>query len=291
MHPLQNNCRRQGWRSRLLFLLSGLSGLLGLLGGWSPVAMAQERLKADLLKQYGGVYSSACQDRTAPRLRVLPDALVVQHAGKRVIGRKPQSAYSYYGKVAPPQFRVGLMSQIPSGGTLDFIVFQDKRGPYISILGDGAAKATLVKTLSSRRFRRCDDAGNQAGAAPTPAVPAQDEPVSDAERMLLDPQFRSAYLRALGPLSKERWLARLEGPRPPTRQVHIEGVDYTLVAVCKPHDCADHNSALLYAANASAEQGSLYGKVYQDGKSIMIGDPPPSIAAALNKIWATEWRR
>ncbi|APW37303.1 hypothetical protein RD110_08945 [Rhodoferax koreense] len=254
-------------------------------------SQAQERLKPDLLRQYGGVYSSACDKLEAPRLRVLPDALVVQHAGKRMTGRQPQSAYVYYGKTAPPQFRVGLMSRAPNGGALDFIVFVDRRGPYISVLGDKLVQAELGKTVTNPRYRRCEDPLTQPTARATPSVPAQDEPVSDAEKMLLDPQFRAAHLRALGPLAKERWLARLEGPRPPTRQVRLEGVDYTLVAVCKPHDCADHNSVLLYGTNIASEQVAVFGKVVQDGKSTLVGEPPPVVAAALDRIWATEWRR
>lgn len=285
MHPLLDKYRRRGWCSPALFLFS--TGLIVC----SSTGHAQERLKTELLKQYGGLYSSACESAEAPRLRVLPDALVVQHAGKRITGRQPQSAYSYYGKTAPAQFRVGLMSRVAGGGTLDFLVFEDKRGPYISVLGDKVVQADLGKTLTAARYRRCEDAPTQAAARARPAIPAQDEPVSEAEKMLLDPQFKSAYLRALGPLAKERWLARLEGPRPPTRQVRLEGIEYTLVAVCKPHDCADHNTALLYAVNVAAEQAVVFGKVVQDGKSTLIGEPPPAIAAALDKIWASEWRR
>jgi hypothetical protein len=34
----------------------------------------------------------------------------------------------------------------------------------------------------------------------------------------------------------------------------------------------------------------VYGKVYQRGKSTLIGSPSPAIAAELEKLWKTEWR-
>lgn len=295
MHPLQSQCLRHGWRSAMSVMLWA-----GAVAGTSanaqspPGPATAERLRSSVLRQYGGLYAVDCQNADAARLRILPDALVVQGPGKRITGRKPQTAYSYYGKVAPPLFQVGLMSRVPDGGTLDFVVFQDRRGPYVQVIGDKAVQTLLGKTLSGARYRRCDGDAGQAQRsmrAAAPPIPAQDEPVSDAEKMLGDPQFRATYLRALGPLGSERWLARLEGPRPPTRQVRLEGVDYTVVALCKAHDCADHNTALLYAPNGPAEDPVVYGKVFQQGRSTLIGAPPPSIAAALDQIWAAEWRR
>jgi hypothetical protein len=289
MHPLQSKCLRHGRRAALsITVWSGLAVCL------APDAQAQERLRSDVLRQFGGLYAADCQKADAARLRILPNALIVQGAGKRITGRKPQAAYSYYGKVSPPLFKVGLMSRVTDGGTLDFVVFQDKRGPYVQVIGDAAVQTLLGKTLSGARYRRCDaDPASTPRTAATARLPfpAQDEPVSDAEKMLGDPQFRAAYLRALGPLRAERWLARLEGPRPPTRQVRLEGVDYTVIALCKAHECADHNTAILYAPQGPAEEPVVYAKVLQQGRTTLIGAPTPTIAASLDQIWAAEWRR
>lgn len=51
-----------------------------------------------------------------------------------------------------------------------------------------------------------------------------------------------------------------------------------LASVCKPHDCADHNTVLRYDAIA----GAVYAKVVQAGRS--------ALAAELDKLWQQEWR-
>jgi hypothetical protein len=43
---------------------------------------------------------------------------------------------------------------------------------------------------------------------------------------------------------------------------------------------------LLY----SVAQDVVYGKVYQRGKSVLIGSPPPAVAAELEKLWKSEFR-
>ena len=45
-----------------------------------------------------------------------------------------------------------------------------------------------------------------------------------------------------------------------------------LASVCKPHDCADHNTVLRYDAIA----GAVYAKVVQAGRS--------ALAAELDKL-------
>ena len=65
---------------------------------------AQNKLDVDALKQYGGVYSSDCSSATAPRLRVVADALMVEQGTKRLTGRNVQAAYSYFGQSPPPNY-------------------------------------------------------------------------------------------------------------------------------------------------------------------------------------------
>ena len=40
---------------------------------------------------------------------------------------------------------------------------------------------------------------------------------------------------------------------------------------------------------ASASQ-TLYGKVLHRGRPILVGAPPPLVAAELERIWKAEWR-
>jgi hypothetical protein len=106
-----------------------------------------------------------------------------------------------------------------------------------------------------------------------------------ASGLLYDPKAKAAYMKALGPLAKEAWLAKLDGPSPQNRPVKVAGTDFVLVAACKNRDCEQNNTVLLWSA-----PDVMYGKVYQRGKSTLIGSPPTAVASELGKLWKTEWR-
>ena len=108
-----------------------------------------------------------------------------------------------------------------------------------------------------------------------------------AAGLLYDAQAKAAYYKALGPLAKEPWLAQLDGPSSENRPVKVAGADFVKIATCKNHDCADNKTVLLWAAGTP---DVVYGKVYQRGKSTLIGSPPPAVAAELEKLWKAEWR-
>ena len=40
----------------------------------------------------------------------------------------------------------------------------------------------------------------------------------------------------------------------------------------------------------SAARPAVYGKVYQAGRTTLVGDPPPPLAAELDRLWQQEWR-
>lgn len=67
----------------------------------------------------------------------------------------------------------------------------------------------------------------------------------------------------------------------------MAGAEYPVVSVCKPHDCEDHNTVLLY----DAAQGTVMGKVYEARRGALIGNPPPALASEIEKLWVSEWRR
>lgn len=62
--------------------------------------------------------------------------------------------------------------------------------------------------------------------------------------------------------------------------------DYVMLYTCKNHDCYDNNVVLLW----SGIQNVVYGKVYQNGKSTLIGNPSPAVAAELEKLWKKQFR-
>lgn len=107
-----------------------------------------------------------------------------------------------------------------------------------------------------------------------------------ATGLLYNAQAKATYHKALGPLVKEPWLAKLDGPSREYRPVQVAGEDYMLGSTCKNHDCYDQTIVLLW----SGVQNVVYGKVVQKGKSTLIGAPPPAVAAELEKLWKAEFR-
>lgn len=260
--------------------------VLCLLG--SAAAWSQARFKSDVMRNFGGVYGSNCGNPSAPRLRVAWDALVLEYGDKRIVGRNVQTDTRYYGASQLPHFQLALLSTVRSGAKLDFVVFEEKSTVSITLQADAPLQQAMGKTVLTARYHRCSD--DKADSLPSdPRDGPQGtlvEPMSDIEKILLNAQFKATYTRALGPLARERWLARLEGPRPPMRREHIAGTEYVVIAVCKPHFCTAYNAALLYAQN----QGLLYGKVYQLGSSTLLGAPPPVVQTRLDALWAEQWQ-
>ena len=134
-----------------------------------------------------------------------------------------------------------------------------------------------------------------AGSAPAQAGPAANTAKVfngysltelTAAGLLYNPQAKAAYHKALGPLVRQPWLAKLDGPSREYRPVQVAGADYMLGSTCKNHDCYDHTVVLLW----SGVQNVVYGKVVQKGKSTLIGAPPPAVAAELDKLWMSEFR-
>lgn len=108
-----------------------------------------------------------------------------------------------------------------------------------------------------------------------------------AAGLLYNAKAKATYHKALGPLVKQPWLAKLDGPSNEFRPVKVAGADYMLGSTCKNHDCQDNTIVLLW----SGVQEVVYGKVVQKGKSTLIGAPPPAVAAELEQLWRTEFRR
>ena len=107
-----------------------------------------------------------------------------------------------------------------------------------------------------------------------------------APGLLYNQKAKATYYKALGPLSKEEWLAKLDGPSPENRRIKVAGADYFLLAACKNRDCENNSTVLLY----SPAQDVIYGKIYQRGKSTLIGAPPQAVATELERLWKNQFR-
>lgn len=107
-----------------------------------------------------------------------------------------------------------------------------------------------------------------------------------AAGLLYNPKAKEIYYKALGPLVKEPWLAKLDGPSSEGQAMKVANADYVMLYTCKNHDCYDNNVVLLW----SGVQNVVYGIVYQKGRSTLIGKPPPAVAAELEKLWKKQFR-
>ena len=247
-------------------------------------ARSQSGFNADVMKNYGGNYAIACQDAGAPRLRVTPNSLVFSQGGKSITGRDVQAAYSYFGNSPPANYRVALMSQVKGNTSMVFIVYEDKQGQYITLDVDDKLAAALGKARLSARYRYCD--GPRAEAPSKPGSPAAADPQYGFD-LFQNPQFKALYIKTAGPLTRERWLAKLEGPTGPLRKTAVGGTEFVVADNCKPHDCYDHNVLFFYAS----ARGLLYARVFQKGKVTLVGSPPPAVVAELDRLWLATFRR
>ncbi len=277
---------------------AGIALLLGLAAMPQP---ARAELDAASLQRWGGRWSVACANPTAPSLEVRRNSLTVLAGGKQISGSNVRPSYAFFGQMTPENFDAALLSDVRPDVGLGFLVWRDAGGAYIELNADAPVERALRPLLGSAlrgKFRQCAVAGASAAAAdpaapqqfapvapPPPAAPARERFPSD---LLREPGFRAGYLAALGSLSREPWLRRLDGPSVPLRNVQVGGVTYTLAAACKPHDCGDNNVVLLHAPGSAR----VYGKALQQGRRfVLIGNPPPAIATALDRLWRAEWRQ
>ena len=229
---------------------------------------------------YAGVYSNACSDRSQPMVRLYGDVMSVEQGGKVVTGKPFRASKTHLGATPPADFKVAYIGEVKGDDGLVFVLFHNANGLFVLLEGGAKSLATLGPGLQGQKLRHCDPNRNALPGA----VVAQ--PIGPPD-LLRDPKFKGPYLKALGPLSREHWLTSLSGPAPEVQKLQLAGNEYQLASACKPHDCAEHNTVLLYGA----AQGVVYGKVYQAGRSTLIGNPPPPLAGEIDKLWAQQWRR
>jgi Inhibitor of vertebrate lysozyme (Ivy) len=280
-------------------IMNGLiqSALL-ILAVTSAPAWAQGKIDKKLMQVYGGVLAPDCSNYMLPQLKYLGDSLVVQDGGKAVLtGRNVKAAPAYFGTTPPPEFETALTSEVAGGEALVFVFYRNASGLFAAVEGGPKVMAALPAPLKGKRARHCDPNRNIAPGTAGPTGQAKADPNKPfkgyalteltAAGLLYNAKAKATYHKALGPLSKEPWLAQLDGPSSENKAVKVAGADYVLVSTCKNHDCAENNVVLLY----SSAQDVVYGKVYQRGKSTLIGSPPPAVAAELEKLWKAEHRR
>ena len=246
----------------------------------APTTWAQGKVDGNLMQRYGGVLAPECGNYLLPQLLYLGDSLVVRDGGKAMLtGRNLRAAPTYFGSKPPPEFETAVTSTVAGGDALVFVFYRNASGVFAVVEGGPKVMASLPTALKGKRVRHCDPNRN---VVPGTKVPVEIGP-SD---LLRDVKFRRPYVQALGSLAREPWLMELDGPAQPVKKVQIAGNEYQLASVCKNHDCYDNNIVLLYA---SASQ-TVYAKVVQRGRAILVGAPPPPVTAELERLWASTYR-
>ena len=286
-----SQARRRGSASVAAAALALGCTLLG-----APPAWSQSGLDAQSVRQFGGSYAVDCADALSPHLRVTARALYVEQNGQRMTARNLNAVASFFEPQTPPNFRMALIGETRGATQLIFLTYADSAGLYATLDGDLKVLEALGGNLLRAKYRRCDPATAATGAnaaAGGLANPAAMAPTGagggapDIYALLADPAFKRAYLRSVGPKAAERWLARFDGPAPPTRQQLVDGDAYVVIATCKANDCYDNNALFLY----SAEQERVLGLIQQGGVKTLVGAPAPALAAQLDRLWVTEWRQ
>jgi hypothetical protein len=274
-------------------LLAGalLAALLCPAAAWSQPTAG---LQPDAMHLYGGRWSTACADAAAPTLQVRQDMLIAESGKRRVVGRAPQTAYSFFGNSPPPAgFDVALMSDAGKAGAMTFLVYRDARGQSITLDADKPIAGQLGPEMIKLRYWHCDGAARAAPpAAEAPAAKVPPPPTGSPAALAQGPAMQKAWRTALatfesGARENDRWLVRREGPAPEPQWVTVEGTRYLLHAFCKPHDCYDNNAIALYDQGS----GRIYGLVQRDGRNRLVGAPPAALAPQLEKLWREQWRQ
>ncbi|HWS74201.1 MAG TPA: Ivy family c-type lysozyme inhibitor [Quisquiliibacterium sp.] len=242
---------------------------------------ARARLDPATEGRYGGVYSNDCNGVRALRVRFYEDLMAVERDGKAVNANRVRVLKTHPTAAAAPDFKAVIQGEVKGGDGLVFVLHHNADGLFAVIDGGEKSLAALGPGVQGQKLRHCDPNRNPLpGAAPPPSA-------GSPRDLLKDDRFRTAWTKAAGPLARERWIARLDGPAPELRKANIAGTSYTVGASCKPHDCGENNLVLLY----DAAQGGVLGLVHQAGRNTLIGDPSPAMAAELEKLWRQEWRQ
>jgi hypothetical protein len=231
-------------------------------------------------RQVGGVFSNACADRSQVMIRLYGDVLDVEKGAVAVKASRLQVSKTPPAGAPVPDFKAVVRGEVKGGDGVVLVLSHNAQGLFARIDGGARSLAPLGPGIIGQVIRHCDPNRNALPGTPPPVRLGPPD-------LLRDARFKAAYFRALGPLAREPWLARLDGPAPELRKVQVGGIEYALAAACKTHDCADHNTVLLWQPKA----GVLHGLVFQNGRNTLLGNPPTEVARELQRLWAGEFRK
>jgi len=130
--------------------------LLPLCLGIALPAQAQQTANdLQVLNKYAGSWSVDCSRPGAARLTVGPQALTLSAGGQQLRTGLPLSAFSYFGRQAPPAgFDVALLGEGQPTG-LSLLAMKDATGPYLTVDADPALRKQFGDKTLTAKFRPC----------------------------------------------------------------------------------------------------------------------------------------
>ncbi|MCV2356982.1 hypothetical protein LNV09_22800 [Paucibacter sp. B2R-40] len=115
---------------------------------------------------------------------------------------------------------------------------------------------------------------------------AQSADAQHAWDLLKQPDFKSAYLEALGSKVQEKWLTKLPGPSNEAVHKVIGGEEFLLLSSCKPHACDTDNIAIAYGKATKR----VYAKLREEsGTTVLIGAPSAGIKSELESYYEKQF--
>jgi hypothetical protein len=272
-----------GWRLAAASLLNLASSQPGWSADWNR----------DTQNEYGGTYSTNCNNPAAPRVRAVSQGLLVEVGTQRMTGTNLQVAVALFGNQGEPpgQQTVALMSQVRGRFEMNFNVHRDTSGQWGALEGDPKVIAAIGNGLAAQRFRDCDASRSARAAAQMQGDLRQARADKAATRVAARQpdavRFKTALRHALGAKMNEKWVLPMIGmPGADTPTLKLGGTVYQEITACKPHDCYDNNLLLLY----EPDSGAVYGKVVMKTVPSVVGGPPPALASEIEKRWRVHWR-
>jgi hypothetical protein len=130
--------------------------LLPLCLGIALPALAQQTANdLQVLNKYAGSWAVDCNRPGAARLTVGPQALTLSAGGQQLRTGLPLSAFSYFGRQAPPAgFEVALLGEGQPTG-LSLLAMKDATGPYLTVEADPALRKQFGDATLTGKFRPC----------------------------------------------------------------------------------------------------------------------------------------
>ncbi|WP_110951292.1 Ivy family c-type lysozyme inhibitor [Pseudomonas bohemica] len=113
--------------------------------------------------------------------------------------------------------------------------------------------------------------------------------VASADQYLPEIASKAPYKKAYTEmLAFPDWVAKARGTATPVEKVSVDGKDFTVGHMCKPHDCADNQLIVVFSGDGKKSWGLIATrKAEAKGfNKYLLGDPDSVVEGLLNKAFS-----